>query len=131
VRFKGSRYFYVWIGFWVALFVATHRRIPRGFDFLPARFDLVVHFVLYFVLTVLGWTYIRSTGRRTTVRTLLIWAVVYVGYAAFDEWLQQYVGRTTSLTDWLADTAGIGIATAILALNRNTTVLSRQRTPPE
>ncbi len=101
VRLLGSRHFYLFIGYWLILFVVMHRPIPRGLDFLPGGTDLAVHLVLYFGLTILGWRYLRVAVRKPSVRTLLAWGAVCIAYGAFDEWLQQFVGRKTSLSDWL------------------------------
>ena len=116
MRLLGSRHFYLFIGYWLILFVVMHRPIPRGLDFLPGGTDLAVHLVLYFGLTILGWRYLRVAVRKPSVRTLLAWGAVCIAYGAFDEWLQQFVGRKTSLSDWLADTAGVLAAITILAL---------------
>lgn len=106
----------LWIGYWLGMFVVMHVPIvPRG-AMAVQHGDKVTHFVLYFLLTWLGARYWRARGRRMSVGVLLGWAAVYTAYAAADEWLQQFVGRTTSMSDWVADVTGVVVATAILAL---------------
>lgn len=101
----------VWLGYWCFLFVIMHTPVVGTgglrFDFA----DKIVHFLLYGTLTLIGaW---RAGGA-----TLLGWAVVYAAYGALDEYLQQFVGRSTSFSDWLANIAGITAATIAAALWR-------------
>lgn len=112
-----------WVGFWVALFVATHVPVSSAGP-LPLRHgDKVLHFGLYFLLAYLGGRYHRAIGRLSLTR-LLVWAVAYCAYAALDEWLQQFVKRGMSLTDWVWDVIGVLVATAILATTRRRSALS-------
>ena len=55
----------------------------------------------------------RSIGRPLSGRFVYIAAFWLIAYAAFDEYLQQFVGRSTDLDDWLCDVAGI-IAVLVL-----------------
>ena len=80
--------------------------------------DWIIHTAFYFVLTWLGGQCLFAPDRGASIRTALGWAVVYALYAALDEWLQQFVGRTTSLSDWLWDLVGIAAATVILELRQ-------------
>jgi len=73
--------------------------------------DKLIHLVMYSLLVCLGGRYWIGTGRAVTTATLIAHAGMYAAYAAFDEWSQQFVGRTMSLSDWLADAAGIALAT--------------------
>lgn len=97
------------------MFVATHLpKIPTP----PVdiwNFDKVIHGMMYFVLTMLGGRALIGAGRVKGFGTLLTWAGVCLIYAAMDEWLQQFVNRTPSVYDWLADAAGIMAATLILS----------------
>lgn len=113
----------VWLGFWMALFVSTHIPVPDTGPFTIGRFDKLIHFGLFSVLTWLAARYFDSTG-RSSVRTLLVWAMIFTAYAALDEWLQQFVGRSMTLGDWVADT--LGVATATLGL----CVLARRISEP-
>ena len=101
----------LWIGFWAGIFVSTHIPVPQTRPLSVDRFDKLIHFGLFFVLTWLGARYFAIAG-RSSIRGLLLWAAVFVVYAALDEWLQTYVGRSMSGGDWLADTLGVLASTA-------------------
>lgn len=98
--------------------MATHTPVPPGPSI--GRFtDKVIHFVLYLVLTLLAGRWCLSASRAastraTPTRTLIKWAAGFALYAAFDEWSQQFVGRSTSLGDFLADVAGVAVAAVFL-----------------
>ncbi len=119
---RSRRALWLWLGYWAALFTATHTPVPPG---LPvARFtDKVAHFFLYLLLTVLAarW-YALAEGpapvQSAPLRSLIAWASVFILYAAFDEWLQQFVGRSMSAGDFAADVVGVVAATAILVRRR-------------
>ncbi len=116
--------FRLWIGYWVALLVAAHVPVA-GRGAIPIRHgDKILHFGLYFLLTWLGGRYVLAASRRSALVILLVWAAVYAAYGVADEGLQQFVGRTTSLSDWWADLAGIVAATAVLLLGRRSSALS-------
>ena len=85
---------------------------PLSVDYV----DKFIHFALYALLVCLGGRYSFGAGRAVSTATLLGYAGMYAAYAAFDEWLQQFVGRTMSLGDWLADAVGIVLATLWLTL---------------
>ena len=116
----------LWIGYWAALFVVTHRPLGAGTGLLPPGADKAIHFVLYFVLVILGGWSMRSAGRRPSLGTLIAWAGIYAAYAGFDEWLQQYVERTPSFWDWAADVAGVATATITLAWKGRSDALSQR-----
>lgn len=125
-RSRQSRRLWVWIGYWAGLFIVMHVPIGGTAARIVGKSDWIVHFALYFVLAWLGGRYIFAPDRGASIRTALGWAVVYALYAATDEWLQQFVGRTTSLTDWLWDLVGIAAATAVLALRQRHRVQSER-----
>lgn len=113
-RRRARRRLLQWLSYWVLIFVATH--IPTVPGLAAPRFtDKVVHFGLYAVLTILGGRWYSAPGRTPSLRGLIGWATIYVAYAAFDEWLQGYTLRSPSLVDFLADAAGVTIATLWLA----------------
>jgi VanZ family protein len=106
----------IWIGYWGLLFVLTHLPVSPQPAPVP-QFDKLLHLLAYFGLTLLG---ARSASRPLSPAALLVWAGVYAGYAALDEYLQQFTQRSMTLADWLADVLGIGLATAIsMAQPRN------------
>ena len=117
-RRRHVRTLVVWIGYWVVLFGLTHRPFTGGVGLPIAGADKVIHFALYFVLTMLGGRYLAASGRVLNLRLLIAWACVYAAYGALDEWLQQFVARTPSWGDWLADAVGIILATVVLARRR-------------
>ena len=84
--------------------------------------------MLYFLLAWLGGRYLFVAGQTPSTPRLIAYAGLFAGYAAFDEWLQQFVGRTMSLGDWLADVAGIILATFWLICRRRSTPIPE---PPE
>lgn len=105
----------LWLSYWVLIFVATH--VPTVPGLTAPRFtDKVVHFGLYAVLTILGGRWYSAPGCKPSFPGLIGWATIYLAYAAFDEWLQGYTRRSPSLADFLADAAGITIATLWLVL---------------
>jgi len=110
----------LWIAYWLLIFAATH--IPSGQVPRVQRkhVDKVVHFGMYFGLSILGARYVAVTDPATRRKRILIWAGVFVAYAAFDEWLQQYTYRSMDFWDWVADTGGVTSGTACaLALFRS------------
>lgn len=108
----------VWLGYWAFLFVVMH--MPVAGSGLPKiRFaDKVGHFLFYATLTVLGAWRMSIPKSCAGTKALLRWAVVFIAYGAFDEYLQQFVGRDTDFYDWLADVAGVTAATAVVALRQ-------------
>ncbi len=124
---RRPRRLWLWIGYWVGMFVVTHVPIVPPGPLAVRHGDKVIHFGLYFLLTTLGGRYWLATRRRAPIVALLIWAAVYAAYGGADEWLQDFVGRTGSTADWLANVAGIMAATAMLALRRRSAGLSEQR----
>jgi len=127
-----------WLTYWAVLFVVMHVPVPERIVPTLHVSDKVIHFLAYLVLTIVGGIAVCVRGRRDGVgqgssgagaagsagravacrRLLALWAGVYVAYAAVDEWLQQFVNRTTSLTDWYADVAGVATGTLMLLLLR-------------
>ena len=109
---RRPRSWWLWVGAWALLAVATHVPPNRALEQIGDA-DRVVHFFAYFVLAGLGAYHLRQSRSGSIVAALMGWAVVYFAYAAADEWLQRFVGRTPSVTDWLADVAGVLAATGI------------------
>lgn len=105
----------VTIGFWVAIFIATHIPADRLPD-VPGS-DKTAHFVAYFILA--GLLYI-STRLTNPTRTWLGATVIAIAmiYGAIDELLQPLVGRHGDLDDWLYDVAGATTAVLLLATIR-------------
>ncbi|MCH8147243.1 MAG: VanZ family protein [Planctomycetes bacterium] len=108
----------IWCGYWIVIFVLTHRPLGDiGKPPFPGA-DKVVHFVLYFGLTWLGAWRRRTSPAGYNPASVLVWAGIYVVYGGIDEWLQSYVGRTMSLFDWFADVAGVAAASVVILLSK-------------
>lgn len=102
--------------YWIALFAATHYpRVPLPGE-LPQG-DKLVHFAAFGVLAFLFWHFVRAR-RPLGDRFAWVSGISLVAYAAFDEYLQQFVGRHTDPMDFAANTAGIVCILAILELSR-------------
>lgn len=114
----------MWTGYWCMLAVVMHVPITRVRHLPIEQGDKVIHFVLYFLLAWLGGRHLRAGRPASPVLSLLTWTAVYAVYAALDEWLQAFVGRTMSFGDWLADLGGIVAATVILMAWSKTPSLS-------
>jgi hypothetical protein len=115
---RSNRSLGVWLGYWLGLFIITHLPLVSGGHFHFRYADKIVHFVLYFFLAYLGGRYLFAIGRARSTISLIGYAGMYAAYGAFDEWSQQYTGRTMSFTDWLADAGGIVLATVWLVRQR-------------
>ena len=103
--------------YWVFLFCATHFPRPRLTGALPQE-DKLVHFVAFGLLAFLFWRCAESFNRQLSSR--FVW-IAFVGlgvYGAVDEYLQQFVNRNTSLTDWLANLAGLAAVLTALEVRR-------------
>jgi len=106
-----------WLGYWVLLLLATHWPVTAARAPRFPHADKLVHFALYFVLTLLGWRYVRAALPRGPAFAMCCWVVVYSAAAAVDEWSQRFItGRTPDLKDWLADVSGVILATLIARL---------------
>jgi len=109
---------FVWLGYWVFLFVIMHTLgVGTGLPRLHHS-DKVGHFLFYALLTTLGAWRLSTPNTRAGTVLLWTWAAVYIAYGALDEYLQQFVGRDMDFYDWLADVAGVTVATLLIALRR-------------
>ena len=79
--------------------------------------DKVAHFCEYFILGVLLFKAIGWSASRDMFINFLFLLAVGVSVAALDELFQSYIpGRTMSVMDWVADTAGIGFGVGLFTL---------------
>ena len=108
-----SRWVVVWLLYWAGMAVLTHIPIPRGAGPGIPYADKIVHFLLYFGLAYLGGRRLAASAGRSSIRTLVIWAVAYGIYGALDELAQPWTGRTASAWDWAADMLGITAGTYV------------------
>ncbi len=103
--------------YWIFLFCATHLPKARLPGVIP-REDKLAHFLAFGALAFLFWKFAQSFDRKLSARFIWIAGIVLGGYAALDEYLQQFVNRHTSLNDWLADLVGIGVVLLVLEILR-------------
>ncbi len=110
--------------YWVALFIATHYPRVRLPDEIPQS-DKIAHFSAFGLLTLLFWAFTRV---RHQIGPRFVWvsAPGLVAYAAFDELLQQFVGRYTDVDDFLANASGIATVSIILELLRRRSERTRR-----
>lgn len=114
--------------YWVALFIATHlpgARIPGE---IPQS-DKVVHVTVFGLLAFLFWQFwqaLRPIGARFAWAS----AIGLTAYAAFDEYLQQFVGRYTDIADFVANASGIvSVVVALELVRRHRAVRSARCRP--
>jgi len=89
----------------LAMFAGTHYPGDMQLSYSPS--DKTMHFVCYLVLTVLvlaSWE--LSTGLLRPAHYFFVWLSGTI-YGVVDELTQIPVGRTCSMSDWLADVIGI------------------------
>lgn len=110
--------------YWVFLFCATHFPRPRLTGAVPEE-DKLVHFVAFGLLTFLFWRCAETFDRKLSGRFVWIAFVSLTAYAALDEYSQQFVNRSTSLTDWLANLAGIATVLTLFELRRRRSAAAR------
>lgn len=99
----------------VALLTATHwpgLAVPKG---PVSRMDLVIHAGAFAIWTVLffvaSWIPIRC---RSTTRRIVLTSVIGMCFAAFDELTQPLFTRVADWTDFIADIAGVMLASLLL-----------------
>lgn len=122
----------VWVTYGILLFTATHVPVPRPVAKITSEWDKVIHFGIYFVLTILtAAVFLRVAsvkrsgpngqgregemsprGNRLKIHRPWWLMTALLIFAAFDEILQGPVGRHPDVADWLADAAGIGAGMA-------------------
>ncbi len=131
MRRPTTRALVLWLSYWVGLFVIMHTPVV-GVGRLRIRFaDKVMHVLLYAVLTYLGGRFWGVSTGALTRRVVFVWAAAYAVYGIVDEWLQQFVGRSTSLADWIADVVGIALASVLLLRGRGGGGLSEPACPTD
>jgi VanZ family protein len=103
--------------YWVFLFCVTHfpklelpGRVPQS--------DKLLHVAAFGLLAFLYWRFAEARHRPLSGRFVWIALAVLVLYAALDEWLQGFAGRSADLTDWLANVLGVVLVLAALEWRR-------------
>ena len=103
--------------YWMLLFALTH--LPRlEFDVGVADSDKYAHALAFAGLAFLYWRALATAYPPRSVRFALAAGAVLLGYAAVDEWLQRFTGRSVDLRDWLFGAGGIVGALVALELLR-------------
>jgi VanZ family protein len=108
--------------YWLLLLVSTH--LPQETPLLPKDgADKLLHVAAFAALAILSAVTVqRTTGRLRHRRLLYLWMALIV-YAALDEWTQTFVGRYSSIKDWMADAIGAGLGLALFAWLRSKTAM--------
>jgi len=103
--------------YWVFLFCVTH--FPELQLDVPIRApDKVAHVGAFGLLAFLFWRFAQTVWYPLSDRFVLAAAGSLLAYAALDEYLQQFVGRSPDLVDWLYDVAGIIVVLGVLEWQR-------------
>lgn len=101
--------------YWPALFILTH--IPRVPNIALHSPDYFMHFVAYFILTILFWVAARGFERPSLRKSFTYKVIVlFALYALMDELTQTFVGRSCSEKDLISDCVGVLIALLVLYL---------------
>jgi VanZ family protein len=102
--------------YWIFLFLATH--LPNLRTGGPPQSDKVMHFVAFGILAFLYWRCFESVS--SALGPAFVWTAlpVLVAYAGLDEYLQQFVERSSDWEDFAANVVGIVITFALLEWQR-------------
>lgn len=103
-----------WLGLWLTAFILTHLPIEPGGTTRIPHLDKVAHIGLFFAITYFGGLRLFRARQPVPPRTLIFWAIIYLGYGALDELTQPITGRHSDLDDWLFDALGVTLATLVL-----------------
>jgi hypothetical protein len=101
--------------YWPTLFIVTHMTLP-SVVYQAGVSDKALHFISFFLLFLLVWLCLangRVNWKQPRIYYILITLLIY---SALDEWLQGFVGRSTDIKDWYADSAGIIFAAFLFTL---------------
>ncbi len=116
--------------YWIFLFCLTHLpKLSLGTR-VPENTDKLAHFVAFALLAFVYWRFNESFARPVSARFVWAAALLLSAYAALDEYLQQYVNRTPSINDWLANVAGIVTVLATFEIRRRRSQTSDQPSGP-
>jgi VanZ family protein len=100
---------------WAAI-VVTATSIPNPDVTNPGDADKLVHGLSY---ALLAWLVARALPTLAPGRLALV-LLALAAFAALDEWHQAFIpGRSASVADWYADTAGVILGLLTAALRRS------------
>jgi VanZ family protein len=115
-----SWYRRVFLAYWIFLFCLTH--FPGLTIDVPIRApDKIAHVGAFGLLAFLFWRFAQTVWHPLSDRFVFVALGGLVAYAAVDELLQQFVGRSTDLVDWACDVVGIGVVLGFLEWRRRRT----------
>ena len=102
--------------YWPVIFWLTHIPVPDVAR-QSGMSDKTMHVLAYFALTFLVW-FAVSPYQKAGWGNLKVWIVLatVIGYAAIDEYLQGYVGRSVDVQDFIADVFGIVLGLGMLSV---------------
>lgn len=99
-------YLRIFPAYWIFLALMTHLPRPQIPGAIPYQ-DKWLHLLAFGVLAFLGLRFRQSWKSPPSAGLRWKAAVVLIAYATADELTQQFVGRQTAWSDWIANTAGI------------------------
>lgn len=91
--------------YWIFLTAMTH--LPKPDVPRAVNNDRFLHVLAFGVLTFLYWKVRESLATPISLASIGLALIALMGYAALDEYLQGFTGRTTDFLDWVADCIGI------------------------
>lgn len=114
---RARRAFGAFLAYAGVLFAATHYPRLHLPDPVPHT-DKWLHWLAYGLLAWLCWR--AGAARWPALSAHFVWKTTLglSAFAALDEWTQQFVNRSPSLGDWLADTTGIVVVLAVMEVRR-------------
>jgi VanZ family protein len=113
--------------YWIFLFCTTH--LPNlHLTVAGDSKGRSAHLWAFGLLAFLFWRFAETFRRPLSGRFVWVAAPGLVLYAAVDEYLQQFTGRSTNLGDWLCNVVAIAAVLGVLEWRRR--VASREGEAP-
>ncbi len=109
----------VWLVCTIALLVATHwpRLVLPGGPIM--RMDLVIHFFVFSVWTLLFYHSGLIAAKQCPIRRVVWTAMIAIGFACFDELTQPMFSRSADVTDLGADIGGVIVVCVAIVVVRS------------
>jgi hypothetical protein len=111
---KEQKFFTIMLIFyWAGIFIATHIPVP-GWTRQMGTSDKTMHFFAYMILAILLWLG-RSFDKKANWKELRPWllSAIVVVYGLLDELSQQFMNRSTDMSDFAANMLGLAVAMTI------------------